>query len=84
MCTNTLFGASEEDQDKKLNRITISLNSDDFELIEKIAFEKNITRSEVVCRLIRPTLSRIAEQEELITINPKLVAFDLITSTERN
>ena len=83
MCSTTLFGATEEDTDKKLNRITISLNLEDFDLIDKISIEKNITKAEVICRLIKPTLARIAEQEELITRNPKLVAFDLITSTER-
>ncbi|MDR0666838.1 MAG: hypothetical protein LBF71_05450 [Campylobacteraceae bacterium] len=74
-----LYGASKDSNDKKLSRITVSLGYEDMELIEEIADAKNISNSEVINLLIRPTIRLIKEQEALIKENPKAVAFDLVT-----
>ena len=74
-----LYGASKDSKDKKLSRITVSLGYEDMELIEEIADAKNISNSEVINLLIKPTIQTIREQEALIKQSPLTVAFDLVT-----
>ena len=69
-----LFGEREEDEGKKVNRVTV------WEIVDMIADEKNLPHSEVVNLLIKPTIRTIQKQEELIAKSPRLVAFDLVTS----
>ncbi|MDR2099982.1 MAG: hypothetical protein LBP40_04030 [Campylobacteraceae bacterium] len=74
-----LYGASGENGDKKMCRVTVSLSSMDLEFVSEIADAKSLSNSEVINLLIKPAIRRISEQEKLIKTNPKAVAFDLIT-----
>jgi len=74
-----LFGAKEEDGDKKISRQTVSLSLHDSLLIQRIMDDKNLSASEVINMLMRPTIKHILAQEELIKQNPITVAFDIIT-----
>lgn len=75
-----LFGEREDDENKKVERITVSLSSEDWEIVNMIANEKNIPHSKVINLLIQPTIRTIRKQEELIAQSPRLVAFDLVTA----
>lgn len=75
-----LFGEREEDEGKKVKRVTVSLSLEDWEIVDMIADEKNLPHSEVINLLIKPTIRTIRKQEELIAQSPRLVAFDLVTS----
>lgn len=74
-----LFGSSEDDGNKKVERITTSFPSELYEIIEHIAEVKNISQSEVVFRLCKAKLEEIEQQTEIIEKNPQVVAFDLLT-----
>jgi hypothetical protein len=74
-----LYGAPQDDGDKKTGRVTVALTSFNDELIEKIADEKNMAKSEIINLLIEPTIQQILRQEKLIKERPIAVAFDLAT-----
>ena len=75
-----LFGSTTTHKSKKDNRITTSFPDDIYNFIYDIAEEKDLSFSEVVLRLVEPTVEQIQKQEDLIRDNPKIVAFDLVTS----
>jgi metal-responsive CopG/Arc/MetJ family transcriptional regulator len=75
-----MYGEPAEDNGKKISRVTVSLSSADLEFVNEIADAKNISNSEVINLLIKPTIQMIRAQETLIKENPLSVAFDLITN----
>jgi hypothetical protein len=74
-----LYGESVDCEGKKISRVTVSLSSTDLEFVTEIADAKNISNSEVINLLIKPTIQSILKQRELIAKNPVAVAFDLVT-----
>lgn len=74
-----LLGIGTTDNNKKLNRITVSVDTETNDFIIAVADELNLSNSEVINRLILPTIKKIKKQEELIIKSPLAVAFDLIT-----
>jgi predicted DNA binding CopG/RHH family protein len=74
-----MYGTPKDNNDKRLNRITVTLSCSDMETVEEIADAKGMSNSEVINLLIKPTIRNILEQKELIVTNPMAVAFDLMT-----
>lgn len=79
MRIDTLFGEAENVCDKKSNRITVSFSQKEMDLINHISNKKNISQSEVVHRLVSPTINTIKKQQKIIKDDPLSVAFDLLT-----
>jgi hypothetical protein len=77
-----LFGNKLEQKSKKDNRITTSYPDEIYNFISDIANEQEMSFSEVVLRLVIPTVKKIYKQEELIKKHPQSVAFDLITKSK--
>ena len=79
MCISELYGTGGIDNSKKLNRFTISVDDDTACFIQKVADELSLSNSEVINRLISPTIKKIKLQEGLMIEKPLIVAFDWIT-----